>query len=654
MEDERDYYAILGVPANAPDAEIRRAFRARAKELHPDSKPASERDQAHREFNILTEAYDTLKDAERRAAYDEELRDSRQLTRVEAKGKPPGAFAMGLTFGLLLAGAGDRRKAVFGSAGRSTPKSQDSLRVTRVQPQPPAPAPAPSVEMGQAAPAGAAAPYPTDDGSPRLAPAPEPGEPSAARDRSRVALQEPGPAASGLLPPPRVTAALPMDQPPGKRGPRAPNLPGMYFRWKARRVRTRAASSVYRLVSLVNSWTAIEELSEAAALASRPETANLIWERIAALKEEQARQLASSARPQEPVASPRQPSGRGQPLEAGRHLGCGNRRPGGRDDFEVASRRRLEGEFLGLLKLPRNGYGSGRADAHRLAPGKRRLSAGGRPRAQNYHSEAVCGLEARHFGGELAGLRRCRDMPADPGLIPVRRAGVPATRVSWFDAKTYVEWLSKSSGRRYRLLSEAEWEYVAHAGKAADSGLKLDSPAGRGGVSGVLRLGGPGLKQLGETKPNGWGVHPLPANLLEWVEDCWHPNYAQSPQDGAPWLSGGGGDCAYRVVRGVAAAAGSSAAGGLRGEPGSPRMRARQPLDSASRGTSTCCPGPRSTHRAPMAAGRREGNSRPAARLPRRRLHRSGFAPVHPGSRLRPNERRHRDVPGYCPQAFPG
>ena len=114
----------------------------------------------------------------------------------------------------------------------------------------------------------------------------------------------------------------------------------------------------------------------------------------------------------------------------------------------------------------------------------------------------------------------------------------------------------KSSGRRYRLLSEAEWEYMAHAGKATDPGLKLDGLAGRGGVSNVLRLGGAGLKQLGETKPNGWGVHPLPANLLEWVEDCWHPNYAQAPQDGAPWLSGGGGDCAYRVVRGVSAAGG--------------------------------------------------------------------------------------------------
>ena len=73
---------------------------------------------------FLAKPNDTLKDAERRAAYDEELRHSRQLTRVETKGKPPGAFAMGLAFGLLLAGAGIGAK-LFLDAGRSTPKSQD-------------------------------------------------------------------------------------------------------------------------------------------------------------------------------------------------------------------------------------------------------------------------------------------------------------------------------------------------------------------------------------------------------------------------------------------------------------------------------------------------------------------------------------------------
>ena len=153
--------------------------------------------------------------------------------------------------------------------------------------------------------------------------------------------------------------------------------------------------------------------------------------------------------------------------------------------------------------------------------------------------------------------------------------GIPATRVSWFDAKTYVEWLSKSTGRRYRLLSEVEWEYSAQAGKVSEAAAKAESAGGRGSASALIRMRGGGLKQMGETKPNGWGVYPLPGNLMEWVEDCWHPNYAQAPQDGSPWLSGSGGDCAYRVVRGVAASNGDF---GGRRLPG----RARESADARS------------------------------------------------------------------------
>jgi formylglycine-generating enzyme required for sulfatase activity len=566
MEDERDYYAILGVPADASDVDIRRAFRARAKELHPDSKPPSEREQAHREFNFLSEAYDTLKDAERRAAYDEELNASRQLARVETKGKPPGAFALGLTFGLLLAGAGIGAW-FFLDGRRSPPKNQDSLRVTRVQ-QTPAPAPAPSVKMGQAAPAGATAPYPTDDGSSRLAPAPEPGEPSVAPDRSRVATQEPSPAAPPAAPATSDGSAA-QDQPRQVRAPR------FQFARDVLSLESQADSdpggvAVYRLVSLVNSWTAIDELSEAAALASRPETANLLWERIASLKEEQARQLASAVRPQEPAApaagGPSKPDGTldvatgARPAETILRL-----RPGGglKESFSDCS------SCPEMVTVP-----GGQA-----LIGSRPESAGYRPEEGPAHKITIQKpFAVSKHGISAENWRACVDVGiCRPILASYLSAGpgVPATRVSWFDAKTYVEWLSKSSGRRYRLLSEAEWEYVAHAGKATDSGLKLDGPSGRGGISGVLRLGGPGLKQLGETKPNGWGVHPLPANLLEWVEDCWHSNYTQSPQDGAPWLSGGGGDCAYRVVRGIAAAGGEFGGRRLAG-------RARESADARS------------------------------------------------------------------------
>ncbi len=583
MQEEQDYYSILGVPANAPDTEIRRAFRARAKELHPDSKPASERDQAHREFNVLTEAYETLKDAERRRDYDEALRATRQLTRIEGQGKPPGAFAMGLTFGLVLAGFAIGAWFVLNQTGRSPAKNQDSLRAARLQ-QPPAPALDPTAELGPSAAGGASAPrYPAAHGSQRLAPAPEFAGPAAAGDRTRIAVQEPSPAVPDAAPtaPALSGGSVALDRPQQARAPHS------QFARELLALENETASdpggvAIYRLVSLVNSWTAIEELSEAAALASKPETANLIWARIFFLEGGagkaacQPHQAAGGARRGAGggFSSPACPGWRHAP-KAGWYFGCGDGCPDRADDLEATSRQRFEGEFFGLLGLPRDGYDPRRPSV----AGSRPDSAGYRPEEGPAHKVTFQKpFAVSKYGISAENWRTCVDAGiCRPILASYLSAGpgVPATRVSWFDAKTYTEWLSKSSGRRYRLLSEAEWEYMAHAAKEASAGVKLDSQGSRGAASSLLRMGTAGLKQLGDTKPNGWGVHPLPANLLEWVEDCWHPNYQQAPQDAAPWLSSGGGDCAYRVVRGVSASGGEFGGRRLSG-------RARESADARS------------------------------------------------------------------------
>src|SRR5262249_55212925 len=156
--------------------------------------------------------------------------------------------------------------------------------------------------------------------------------------------------------------------------------------------------------------------------------------------------------------------------------------------------------------------------------------------------------------------------------------GVPATRVSWFDAKDYAEWLSRVTRHRYRLLSEAEWEYAAQAGTAREAGAeaKGDNPHGPLSDFGFSRLSG-GTKRWMAAKPNAWGLLGLPGGVLEWVEDCWHPAYAQAPSDGTAWLSGAGGDCAYRVVRGTELP---------RADPGRRRFtaRAREFADASSPG----------------------------------------------------------------------
>ena len=128
------------------------------------------------------------------------------------------------------------------------------------------------------------------------------------------------------------------------------------------------------------------------------------------------------------------------------------------------------------------------------------------------------------------------------------RAEHPATYVSWDDALAYTKWLSQQTGKRYRLPSEAEWEYLGRAGtdttywwgfdfkpRAAhcfdcDTGLDPRSPTGVGRFDG-----------------NAYGVHDTAGTVLEWVYDCYHRTYDGAPNDGSVFE---GGQCEWRVARG--------------------------------------------------------------------------------------------------------
>jgi formylglycine-generating enzyme required for sulfatase activity/serine/threonine protein phosphatase PrpC len=126
----------------------------------------------------------------------------------------------------------------------------------------------------------------------------------------------------------------------------------------------------------------------------------------------------------------------------------------------------------------------------------------------------------------------------------------PVVNVTWDDAYAYTRWLSKQTGKRYRLLSEAEWEYVARAGTTRSfwwgskqginnahcfdckSDYSTSKPA-----------------KVGTYKPNPFGLYDTAGNVYEWVHDCYHRNYKDAPIDGSVWE---GGDCDVRVVRGGA------------------------------------------------------------------------------------------------------
>ena len=138
----------------------------------------------------------------------------------------------------------------------------------------------------------------------------------------------------------------------------------------------------------------------------------------------------------------------------------------------------------------------------------------------------------------------CTHRPADQhGWGRGRR---PVINVSWHDAKEYVGWLSRKTGKSYRLLSEAEWEFAARAGTTTryafgDRITKSQAQFSEGSWSSTGKT-----VEVGSFPANRFGLHDLHGNVWEWVEDAWHPNYHGAPVDGSAWQ---GGD-AQRVLRG--------------------------------------------------------------------------------------------------------
>lgn len=120
--------------------------------------------------------------------------------------------------------------------------------------------------------------------------------------------------------------------------------------------------------------------------------------------------------------------------------------------------------------------------------------------------------------------------------------------VSWEDAKAYASWLSQKTGKRYRLLSEAEWEYCCRAGTTTkhafgDGAMRHQAQFSEGEMGSAQQT-----VEVGTFPPNGWGLYDTHANVWEWCEDDWHDNYEGAPQDGTVWQ--GDGNAPLRILRG--------------------------------------------------------------------------------------------------------
>ncbi|TVQ39394.1 MAG: hypothetical protein EA370_04720 [Wenzhouxiangella sp.] len=132
----------------------------------------------------------------------------------------------------------------------------------------------------------------------------------------------------------------------------------------------------------------------------------------------------------------------------------------------------------------------------------------------------------------------------------------PVIDVSWNDAQEFVAWLSDHTGHRYRLPSEAEWEYAARGGTTGrhylgdcfssdQANYNARHPA-RGCPRGEYRRQ---PVAVGSFPANPYGLHDMHGNVWQWIQDCANSNYRDAPVDGSAWMRG---NCNRGIVRGGA------------------------------------------------------------------------------------------------------
>jgi formylglycine-generating enzyme required for sulfatase activity len=142
-------------------------------------------------------------------------------------------------------------------------------------------------------------------------------------------------------------------------------------------------------------------------------------------------------------------------------------------------------------------------------------------------------------------LGGCTYQPSEAGW---GRGARPAMNVSWDEVQIYLVWLSKQTGKHYRLLSEAEWEYSARAGNDTIYTWGNEIGTGNANCNGCgSRWDNKQTAPVGSFSANAFGLFDMAGNVSEWVQDCYQANYNGAPIDGSARTSA---DCVRRVVRG--------------------------------------------------------------------------------------------------------
>ncbi|WP_226661955.1 bifunctional serine/threonine-protein kinase/formylglycine-generating enzyme family protein [Microbulbifer aggregans] len=142
-----------------------------------------------------------------------------------------------------------------------------------------------------------------------------------------------------------------------------------------------------------------------------------------------------------------------------------------------------------------------------------------------------------------------RPLPNDAGW---GRGNRPVVNISWNDAQEYATWLSKQTGQKYRLASEAEWEYAARAATDTPFWWGNGSARGkancrRGCASEFNTLFSVASAPVGNYKANEFGLFDTAGNVAEWVQDCFLGDYSNHRADARPVQIK---NCELRAVRG--------------------------------------------------------------------------------------------------------
>ena len=138
-------------------------------------------------------------------------------------------------------------------------------------------------------------------------------------------------------------------------------------------------------------------------------------------------------------------------------------------------------------------------------------------------------------------------MGSNPSRFSACGPECPVENISWVDVQQFIAKLNQKTGKKYRLPSEAEWEYAARAGTTTEWSFGSNE-SNLGGYAWYDGNSGRKTQIVGKKLPNAFGLFDVHGNVWEWTQDCWHDSYAGAPTDGSGWTMNCTGN--FRVLRG--------------------------------------------------------------------------------------------------------